>query len=79
MKKYFLLFSFMLLSSVAFAASTAYQEQTLERTAAVTKIIKAPFTTNFIGVYWPHLPNFTYNKNFYVRYSFNGKQWSPWK
>ncbi|MBI3016485.1 MAG: N-acetylmuramoyl-L-alanine amidase [Deltaproteobacteria bacterium] len=79
MKKYFLLFSFMLLSSVAFAASTAYQEQTLERTAAVTKIIKAPFTTNFMGIYWPHLPNFTYNKNFYVRHSSNGKQWSSWK
>ncbi|MBI3019374.1 MAG: N-acetylmuramoyl-L-alanine amidase [Deltaproteobacteria bacterium] len=72
-------FFFSLICLEGLFASTLHQEQTMERTAAVTRTMKTPFSTQFIGVYWPHLSHFSYNKNFHVRYSVNGKQWSPWK
>src|SRR3990167_1435240 len=79
MKKYFIILSFILFTMATDAFATLHEEQTLERIEATTKTIKTPFPTNFMGIYWPHLPHFTYNKNFYVRYSANGKQWSSWK
>ena len=47
--------------------------------SATTKILKTPFGSNFIGVYWPRPKNFRYNYNFLIRSSVDGKHWTRWK
>ena len=46
---------------------------------ATSKILKTPFSSNFIGVYWPHPKDFQYDHNFLIRSSVDGKRWSRWK
>src|SRR3989338_8275002 len=75
---FFMIIGIVFLCHKAFP-STLHKEKRLNRIEATTQTIKTPFPINFIGIYWPQVPNFIYHKNFYVRYSSTGKQWSSWK